>query len=357
MTRASLREYAAVQRERYLQRPVGREASAAERGGGGHRAASQGGHPPAATPAVPGPDSPPLGPPASVRPRRGRRGPTALRGHGPHRPPPAAPLPPRTARSADPEWRRGGPPGDRQAPAPGEPRHPRPPLGARSAHSAAPGPHDDPPRHLAQAPDPRPHLRRVDRHRAGLPRTGLGRPLRPHDPGLLPLHALRRRCRDHAGRPPSRLGQGPETGRHRHPPRPPASADAPARPGQRQRLRVHQPRPVCLVPARGHHLHPKPPYEKNDSAHVEQKNAIVRPLIGYDRYASKAAYAQLARVYDLARLHINFFQPVQPLVRKERRGPRVHRVYDRARTPYQRLGRRVCSHPVGGKSSRRCISA
>ena len=80
------------------------------------------------------------------------------------------------------------------------------------------------------------------------------------------------------------------------------------------------------------------PYQKNDSAHVEQKNgAIVRPLIGYDRYASKAAYAQLARVYDLARLHINFFQPVQQLVRKERRGPRVHRVYDRARTPYQRL--------------------
>ena len=36
------------------------------------------------------------------------------------------------------------------------------------------------------------------------------------------------------------------------------------------------------------------PYQKNDSAHVEQKNgAIVRPLIGYDRYASKAAYAQL----------------------------------------------------------------
>ena len=80
------------------------------------------------------------------------------------------------------------------------------------------------------------------------------------------------------------------------------------------------------------------PYQKNDSAHVEQKNgAIVRPLIGYDRYASKAAYAQLARVYDLARLHINFFQPVQQLVRKERRGPRVHRVYDRAQTPYQRL--------------------
>jgi hypothetical protein len=66
--------------------------------------------------------------------------------------------------------------------------------------------------------------------------------------------------------------------------------------------------------------------------------AIVRPLIGYDRDASRAAYAQLAHVYALARLHINVFQPVQKLVTKERRGPRVHRVYDRAQTPYQRLG-------------------
>jgi hypothetical protein len=32
------------------------------------------------------------------------------------------------------------------------------------------------------------------------------------------------------------------------------------------------------------------PYRKNDSAHVEQKNgAIVRALVGYDRYASRGA--------------------------------------------------------------------
>jgi hypothetical protein len=80
------------------------------------------------------------------------------------------------------------------------------------------------------------------------------------------------------------------------------------------------------------------PYKKNDSAHVEQKNgAIVRALIGYDRYASKAAYAHLGRVYRLVRLHVNFFQPVQKLVRKTRDGARVQRWYDRAQTPYQRL--------------------
>ncbi len=79
-------------------------------------------------------------------------------------------------------------------------------------------------------------------------------------------------------------------------------------------------------------------WQKNDSAHVEQKNgAIVRHLVGYDRFASKAAYAQLMRVYALARLHVNFFQPVQKLVSKTRAGARTRRFYDCAQTPYQRL--------------------
>jgi hypothetical protein len=80
------------------------------------------------------------------------------------------------------------------------------------------------------------------------------------------------------------------------------------------------------------------PYRKNDSAHVEQKNgAIVRALVGYDRYASRAAYAQFTRVYRLLRLHANFFQPVQRLLAKSRAGARVRRWHDRAQTPYQRL--------------------
>ena len=79
------------------------------------------------------------------------------------------------------------------------------------------------------------------------------------------------------------------------------------------------------------------PWKKNESAHVEQKNgAVVRQLVGYARFASKAAYAQLAPL-RLARLHVNFFQPVEKLVMKTRQGARTHRVYDRAQTPYQRL--------------------
>jgi hypothetical protein len=80
------------------------------------------------------------------------------------------------------------------------------------------------------------------------------------------------------------------------------------------------------------------PYKKNDSCHVEQKNwSVVRRLIGYDRYDSKTALETLNRVYNLARLYVNFFQPDMKLVHKSRHGARVHKVYDRAQTPYRRL--------------------
>lgn len=80
------------------------------------------------------------------------------------------------------------------------------------------------------------------------------------------------------------------------------------------------------------------PYKKNDQAHVEQKNgAVVRKLVGYDRLASKAALAQLQRVYGLVRLYVNFLQPVRKLVGKERVGAKVRKRFDTARTPYQRL--------------------
>ena len=79
-------------------------------------------------------------------------------------------------------------------------------------------------------------------------------------------------------------------------------------------------------------------YKKNDSCHVEQKNwSIVRRLIGYDRYNSRDALEALNRIYNLLRLYINFFQPVMKLVSKTRHGAKVHKVYDTAQTPYQRL--------------------
>jgi hypothetical protein len=71
---------------------------------------------------------------------------------------------------------------------------------------------------------------------------------------------------------------------------------------------------------------------------VEQKNwSVVRRLIGYDRYNSRAALEVLNRIYELTRLYINFFQPVMKLVSKSRHGAKVYKVYDTAQTPYQRL--------------------
>ncbi|MFP3897822.1 MAG: transposase [Dehalococcoidia bacterium] len=79
-------------------------------------------------------------------------------------------------------------------------------------------------------------------------------------------------------------------------------------------------------------------YKKNDSCHVEQKNwTVVRRVIGYDRFSSRAALQALGDVYAVLRLYINFFQPASKLVRKSRHGARVYKVYDTARTPYQRL--------------------
>jgi hypothetical protein len=79
-------------------------------------------------------------------------------------------------------------------------------------------------------------------------------------------------------------------------------------------------------------------YKKNDSCYVEQKNGnIVRRLVGYERYASKAAYQCLERLYYLVRLYVNFFQPTMKLLSKTRHGSKVHKVYEKAQTPYQRL--------------------
>ena len=59
--------------------------------------------------------------------------------------------------------------------------------------------------------------------------------------------------------------------------------------------------------------------------------------MGYDRYSSRAALEALNRIYDLLRLYVNLFQPVMKLMAKTRHGAKVHKVYDTARTPYQRL--------------------
>src|SRR5581483_8533055 len=80
------------------------------------------------------------------------------------------------------------------------------------------------------------------------------------------------------------------------------------------------------------------PYKKNDQAWAEQRNwTAVRHLVGYDRYSSKAALAQLGRLYPLVRDYLNFFQPMRKLAGKARDGAKVTKRYDTAATPYRRL--------------------
>lgn len=80
------------------------------------------------------------------------------------------------------------------------------------------------------------------------------------------------------------------------------------------------------------------PYQKNDQAHVEQKNwSVVRHTVGYDRWETASELTLLQSIYDDLRLYINFFQPSFKLIAKERIGNKTIKRYDTAKTPYQRV--------------------
>jgi hypothetical protein len=80
------------------------------------------------------------------------------------------------------------------------------------------------------------------------------------------------------------------------------------------------------------------PYQKNDQAHVEQKNwSVVRHTVGYDRWETQEELLLLESIYDDLRLYLNFFQPSLKLIAKERIGNKTIKRYDLAKTPYQRV--------------------
>jgi hypothetical protein len=79
-------------------------------------------------------------------------------------------------------------------------------------------------------------------------------------------------------------------------------------------------------------------YHKNDQAWVEQKNgAVVRRLVGYERFSGVVAGQALAHLYQSARLHVNCFQPSFKLCGKERQGAKIRRIYEQPATPCERL--------------------
>lgn len=82
------------------------------------------------------------------------------------------------------------------------------------------------------------------------------------------------------------------------------------------------------------------PYEKNDNAHVEQKNDDkVRRLVGYHRYDTQEQVTILNRLYGVTDAIDNFFIPSQKLVKKvaDTKGKVLRRIHDKPQTPYSRL--------------------
>lgn len=82
------------------------------------------------------------------------------------------------------------------------------------------------------------------------------------------------------------------------------------------------------------------PYEKNDQAHVEQKNyTVVRQYLGYARLDNPDLAEPISTLFtETWRDYVNFFLPTLKLIKKEYVGTRVRRIYEpTARTPYARL--------------------
>jgi hypothetical protein len=90
-------------------------------------------------------------------------------------------------------------------------------------------------------------------------------------------------------------------------------------------------------------------YRSNDQAWVEQKNgAVVRRLVGHERFSGVVAGQVLAQLYQTSRLYVNYFQPSSKLMAKTRDGGKVRRTHDSPTTPCERLLR----HPAIDESER-----
>tara|TARA_B100000212_G_C27365795_1_gene530297 strand:- start:703 stop:1842 length:1140 start_codon:yes stop_codon:yes gene_type:complete len=90
-------------------------------------------------------------------------------------------------------------------------------------------------------------------------------------------------------------------------------------------------RPIKLRKAR--------PYKKNDQCYVEQKNHThVRNIFGYDRLESESLVAVMNRIYKKYwnPLH-NYFLPTFKLEDKKRIGSKVHKKFEKPKTPASRL--------------------
>lgn len=92
------------------------------------------------------------------------------------------------------------------------------------------------------------------------------------------------------------------------------------------------------------------PYKKDDNAHIEQKNyTTVRQVLGYQRFDTEEVLELMQELYRVPlRLYINFFQSSEKCIEKKRVGSQIKKVYDKAKTPYER----VLAHPNISKDAK-----
>jgi hypothetical protein len=100
------------------------------------------------------------------------------------------------------------------------------------------------------------------------------------------------------------------------------------------------------------------PYKKNDNRFVERKNLkCVRDYVGYHRFDTAGEHQALARLYRSLCPLLNYFLPTVKLIDRQRVGAKVRKVYDKPRSPYQRLTASPdLSDEVRAEPGRRCQS-
>lgn len=85
------------------------------------------------------------------------------------------------------------------------------------------------------------------------------------------------------------------------------------------------------------------PHHKNDQAWIEQKNgAVIRKVVGHERFAGIVAGQALAQLFQALRLYVNYFQPSFKLRERIREGGKIKKSYHPPATPCDRL----LAHPA-----------
>lgn len=91
------------------------------------------------------------------------------------------------------------------------------------------------------------------------------------------------------------------------------------------------------------------PSHKNDNQYIEERNGhVIRKFVGYQRLDVKETVPVLNELYECLALYVNHFVASRKCVRKERVGSKYKRIYDKAKTPYQR----VLDHPKVSKQDK-----